>query len=127
LHHQAIVSFTAKRFSIMVLLSHDQLAILSQRIIDLADPLQVILFGSQARGTAGEGSDIDLLIVGDRPMGEVGSRRREIGRIRRGLPHLGVPIDILLFTPEEVERWRHTTNHIVSQALREGTVLYERP
>jgi predicted nucleotidyltransferase len=111
----------------MVTLSNDQLASLSERIIDLAKPQRVILFGSQARGTAKEDSDIDLLIVRDHPTGESGSRRREIGRIRRGLPHLGVPIDILLFTPEEVEQWRHTTNHVVSEALREGKVLYERP
>jgi predicted nucleotidyltransferase len=111
----------------MLTLSSDQLATLSQRIIDLAKPQRVILFGSQARGTAKEGSDVDLLIVREHPTGESGSRRREIGRIRRGLPHLGVPIDILLFTPEEVEQWRHTTNHVVSEALREGKVLYERP
>ena len=89
--------------------------------------VSIILFGSQARGTANVGSDIDLLIVGDRPNQETWSRRREIGRIRRALPLIGRPIDILLFTPEEVESWRHTTNHVVSQALREGMVLYERP
>jgi predicted nucleotidyltransferase len=111
----------------MVTVSNDQLASLAERIIRLVDPCQVILFGSQARGTAEEGSDIDLLIVGDRSPGETWSRRREIGRIRRNLPFIGVPIDILFFTPEEVERWRDTTNHVVSEALREGIVLYERP
>ena len=111
----------------MVTVSDDQLASLAQRIIDLANPRRVILFGSQARETAREDSDIDLLIVGDRPTGETGSRRREIARIRRGLPLLGIPIDILLFTPDEVEKWRHTTNHVVSDAMREGKVLYERP
>jgi len=111
----------------MVTVSNDQLASLADRIIRLVNPRQVILFGSQARGTAKEGSDIDLLIVGDRSTEETWSRRREIGRIRRNLPFMGVPIDILLFTPEEVERWRHTTNHVVSEALREGKVLYERP
>ncbi|MGP0069337.1 MAG: nucleotidyltransferase domain-containing protein [Isosphaeraceae bacterium] len=111
----------------MVTVSDDQLASLAQRIIDLANPRRVILFGSQARETAREGSDIDLLIVEDRPMGDQRSRRREIARIRRGLPLLGVPIDILLFTPDEVEKWRQTTNHVVSLALREGKVLYGRP
>jgi len=111
----------------MVTVSNDQLASLAERIIDLANPRQVILFGSQARGTAKEDSDIDLLIIGDRSSGETWSRRREIGRIRRGLPLIGVPIDILFFTPQEVEKWRNTTNHVVSEALREGRVIYERP
>jgi predicted nucleotidyltransferase len=111
----------------MVTVSNDQLASLADRIIRLVNPRQVILFGSHARGTAKEGSDIDLLIVEDRSAEEPWSRRREIGRIRRNLPFVGVPIDILLYTHEEVERWRHTTNHVVSEALREGKVLYERP
>ena len=72
-------------------------------------------------------SDIDLLIIGDRSPDAKWSRRREIGRIRRGLPLIGVPIDILFFTPDEVDKWRHTTNHVVSEALREGRVIYERP
>ena|SRR5271165_2128348 len=111
----------------MVTISNDELASLADRIIDLANPRRVILFGSQARGTAHEGSDIDLLIIGDRSTEKPWNRRREIGRIRRGLPFVGAPIDILLFTPEEIEKWRETTNHVVSEALREGRVIYERP
>jgi predicted nucleotidyltransferase len=111
----------------MVKLSNDQLSILADRIVDLVQPRQVILFGSQARGTAGEDSDIDLLIVGERPSAGSWSRRREISRIRRALPLVGRPIVILLFTPVEIDKWRHTTNHVVSEALREGKVLYERP
>jgi uncharacterized protein len=111
----------------MVTVSTDQLASLAKRINDLANPRQVILFGSQARGTAKEDSDIDLLIIADRSSDAKWSRRREIGRIRRGLPKIGVPIDIRFFTPDEVDKWRDTTNRVVSEALREGKVIYERP
>jgi predicted nucleotidyltransferase len=111
----------------MVKLPDDVLASIAHRIVDVVHPRPVILFGSQARETAGEDSDIDLLIVGERPPGEAWSRRHEIVRIRRALPLVGRPIDILFFTPEEIEKWRHTTNHVVSEALREGRVLYERP
>ncbi len=110
----------------MAKVSSDTLASLAERIIHLANPHRVILFGSQARGTLNESSDIDLLIIGDRSSGESWSRRREIGRIRRGLPVSATPIDILFFTPDEIEKWRHTTNHVVSEALREGRILYER-
>ena len=111
----------------MTAISNDELASLADRIIHLANPRRVILFGSQARGTANEGSDIDLLIIGERSSEKTWNRRREIGRIRRGLPLMRVPVDILLFTPDEVDKWRDTTNHVVSEALREGKVLYERP
>ena len=100
---------------------------LTRQIVSAVDPSRIILLGSQARGTAGAESDIDLLIIRGRPAGTGWSRRREIGAIRRGLARVGVPIDILLFTPEEVERWKDTTNHVVSIALKEGKVLYERP
>jgi predicted nucleotidyltransferase len=110
----------------MKTVSRDQLAAIADAIRRVANPRLVILFGSQARGTANEHSDIDLLIVGDRPLGEAWSRRREIGRIRRNLPPTRIPIDILFFTPEEVRRWRDTTNHVISEAFQEGEVLYER-
>lgn len=111
----------------MVVVTDDFLESLADRIVELAHPRQVILFGSRARGTAREDSDLDLLIIRDRSGEEPWSRRREIGRIRRSLASVGLPIDLLLYTPEKIEQWRHTTNHVVSEALREGKVLYERP
>ena len=109
-----------------VIISREQLTAIADAIKQTANPELVILFGSQARGTANEDSDVDLLIVGNRPLNEAWSRRREIARIRRCLPPLKVPIDILFFTPDEVLRWKDTTNHIVSEAFREGEVLYKR-
>ena len=110
----------------MIAVTDDALATLTEAVVRIADPRLVLLFGSQARGTAGEDSDVDLLIVGDRPADGSWSRRLEIGKIRRALPRLGVGIDILLFTPEEVEQWRGSLNHVIGDAFREGKVLYER-
>src|SRR4051812_27629740 len=78
-------------------------------------PQRVILFGSHARDSANETSDVDLLIVGDRNTGAKWNRRQEIGRIRRDLPSLGVPIDIILVSPDEIEKWSGTTNHIIAE------------
>ena len=104
----------------------DQIAAISKAIIDVADPVLVILFGSQSRGTANKNSDIDLLVVGERPHGRSWSRRRIVGDIRRSLPVLNVPVDILFYTPDEMLRWENTTNHIVREARTKGDVLYER-
>ncbi len=104
-----------------------QLATISKAIVEVANPLLVILFGSQSRGTANNNSDIDLLIVGERPANKPWSRRKAVGVIRRSLPALSVPVDILFYTPDEVRRWKDTTNHVVRRAFNEGDVLYERP
>jgi predicted nucleotidyltransferase len=114
-------------FSQMSCITEEQLDQITERIARAVNPERVILFGSQARGTTDERSDIDLLIVGGRPSDSGWSRRREIGRIRRSIPRVGIPVDIVLFTPDEVDRWKDTTNHVVSEAIREGRVIYERP
>ena len=110
----------------MTTVSKDQLVSITNAIRQVSNPRLVILFGSQARGTADQYSDIDLLIIGDRPM-QKWSRRLEIGKIRRSLPPFKIPIDILFFTPQEVQKWRSTTNHIIREALQQGEILYERP
>ena len=98
-----------------------------REIVRVSSPDRVLLFGSQATGAASEGSDIDLLVIG--PPSDLGrwSRVAEIGKIRRNLPVLGIPFDILFYTPEEAERRRGWNNHVVADAFRTGRILYERP
>ena len=111
----------------MSLVTQDLLDEMTEVIVEAMSPVSVILFGSHARDQARGASDVDLLIVMNRPFGSADSRREEMARIWRLLAHFPVAQDILLFTPEEVERWRHTKNHVVARAHREGRVLYERP
>src|SRR4051794_38269998 len=106
--------------------SDDQLLALTGSIVSTLDPVAVILFGSQASGTAHEDSDVDLLIIDDKPFGRTRSRRATIVSTRRRLPRIGVPIDLLVFDTTEAARWRDTTNHVIATAYQEGRVLYER-
>ena len=46
-------------------LDQDTLNAIVTRIVDVADPEKIILFGSAARGEMGPHSDVDLLIVKD--------------------------------------------------------------
>jgi uncharacterized protein len=96
-------------------------------ILAASDPDRVILFGSAARGEVGPDSDVDLLVVEKESAFEGRSRWAESSRIRKALWRFPVPIDILLFTPEEVEKWKDATNHVIARSLREGRVLYDRP
>ncbi len=97
-----------------------------QAIVRTADPDRILLFGSRARGTSAPGSDLDLLIVEDQPFTAGRSRRREMARIWQALPDLAVPTDILVYSREEFERWRHSRNHVIGRAVREGKLLYAR-
>ena len=95
-------------------------------VVEASDPERIILFGFTVRGDAGPDSDVDLLVV-EKESSFKGGRRSESSRIRRALWRFSVPIDILLFTPEEVDKWKDSTNHIIARSLREGRVLYDRP
>jgi uncharacterized protein len=97
-----------------------------QIIVDTANPEQIILFGSQARGEPRDRSDIDLLIVESEPFGAERSRRLEMARLWRALASIPIPKDILVYSRDEVEYWRDSLNNVIAKALREGKVLYER-
>jgi len=92
-----------------------------KRIAERCHPKTIILFGSHARGEARIDSDIDLLIIApsDEP------RWQRTIPVYRLLAGLGVPKDIVWWTPEEVNEWREVKSHFINTALREGRVLYE--
>ncbi len=92
------------------------------RIVDIAQPLYVYLFGSRARGEAQGNSDYDFLIVEDRPV----HTRRESARIRRHLRGFSVPIDILVARLEQFERYKNQPGLIYHKVLDEGTLCYAR-
>lgn len=97
-----------------------------ERIVQTARPEQVVLFGSAARGDGDKCSDVDLLVIQAEPFGRSRSRIAEIGRIERALGATPIPTDILIYSADEVERYRDAPNHIVCQALTEGLVVYAR-
>ncbi|MSS73624.1 MAG: nucleotidyltransferase domain-containing protein [Candidatus Latescibacteria bacterium] len=93
-----------------------------RRIVERFDPEKVILFGSHARGTAGPDSDVDLLVI----KRVVGSKRKERLEIRAALRGIGLAKDVVLATPEEMEKYRDLVGTIIHPAMREGKVLYFR-
>ena len=96
------------------------ISIMTKRIVRGFDPLQIILFGSQARGDAHPQSDIDLLVV----FAEIDDKRKTAVDIRIALADLPVAKDILVSTPEELERHRTRIGSVLRYAQREGKILY---
>lgn len=90
------------------------------RIGEAMRPIQVLLFGSYAQGTATEDSDLDLLVV----MESRGPRYKQSAQIRDLFWPPKTPMDILVYTPEEVRRWNGVTNHVLTNAFKTGKVLY---
>ena len=99
------------------------IATMVDRIVGRFHPSRVVLFGSQARGTANEWSDVDLLVV----VGEAPDKRRAAVEIRRLLGDMSVSKDIVVTTPDEIARRGHVVGTVLHAALREGKVVYERP
>ena len=81
--------------------------------------IKVIAFGSVARGESDAWSDLDLIVVAetDRPFVE---RFKDFA----GLYDVCSSLDLLIYTPAELDRKIADENTIVTQALREGVVLH---
>lgn len=98
------------------------LSAMADRIVRDFHPVQILLFGSHARGEAGPDSDVDLLVV----LPEVADKRRAAVAIRRALREFPVCKDIIVTTLEEIARRGELVGTVLRPALREGIVLYER-
>src|SRR5688572_28399607 len=98
------------------------IAEMTRRIVEKFDPLQVILFGSQARGDAHADSDVDLLVV----FPHVENSFTTAVAILEELSGLGMAKDVVVTTPDEIEAWGKLIGTVLEPALREGRVLYER-
>ena len=91
-----------------------------RRVVEVAQPERIILFGSAARGEMTRHSDVDLLIVRDG-----GDALDMMFRIYRRLRGVGVPVDALVVSPADVARYRDSHALIIKPALREGRTIYE--
>jgi len=92
-----------------------------RRIIEVADPSRIVLFGSRARGNNRPNSDLDLAVIIDAPDEEV--RRRLPHRVLRGI---GMEVSLIVVSKEKYDRHRPWLNSVFHSIDREGVVLYDR-
>ena len=94
---------------------------ITRRIVLTAHPHKIVLFGSRGRAEERPDSDWDILVIADseRP------RHERAGPLYSALSDMREPVDILVYTPEEVEEWKDVPQALVTAATREGKVLYE--
>ena len=92
-----------------------------RRILTVAKPDKIILFGSAAIGRMTRDSDIDLLIVEP----ELGNRQEEYVRVRKAIGHVEHPVDVLFISTEWFEDSKNVIGGIAYPANKYGKVIYE--
>ncbi len=91
-------------------------------ILAAGTPLKIVLFGSRARGEAGPGSDLDILIVEESNL----PRYKRAARYLRALVGVFPAKDVVVWTPAEIEAWSQVPGAFITTAMREGKTLYAR-
>ena len=94
---------------------------LTALLIEAAKPKRIIMFGSQARGEAGDDSDLDVMVVEE----GVSDRAAEMVRLNRLLRSLDIPVDLLVVSAEKFNYWCDTPGNVYFEAATDGKVLYE--
>lgn len=105
------------------MLSRDQIRALVDEIVQGYQPESVYLFGSYATDTASSDSDLDLFIVKSTPSRKV-DRSLEVRNVIKHYPLTG--LDIIVYTPEELEMAKNDVVNIGKEAVTTGKLLYER-
>lgn len=101
-------------------LSEQKVQEIVRRIVEVAQPEKIILFGSAARGQLGPNSDVDVMVV------KSGVHRRKLaGDIYMKLYGVGQAVDVVVVTPEDIERYGKCPALVIEPALREGRLVYD--
>ena len=86
------------------------------------NPDKIILFGSYATEHPNEDSDLDLFVIKDtdlpRPLRAVQVRKMLYGSM--------IPIDLIVYTPGEIDESKENRFSFVYEVLKSGKTLYER-
>jgi predicted nucleotidyltransferase len=96
---------------------------ITRTIVERFQPRRIVLFGSRARGDHQPDSDLDLFVEMETPRAL--PERATAIRMVFGLHPW--PMDLIVYTPEEVARLRGRTGTFLATIESEGKVLYERP
>jgi len=104
------------------MINESQIQQVAVQLGNAANALQVILFGSYARGEANDRSDVDLMVVAESDL----PRHRRAVNLYKHLRPYPFGMDIVVYTPEEIEDGKKSTLSFVSTVFREGKKLYER-
>ena len=100
---------------------HEKLKKITKIIVDTSHPSKVILFGSHTKGNTNIDSDYDILIIKESNL----PRPKRSLAIRKRLRGLKTPIDILVYTQKEIDKYKDIKTSFIYDVISTGKVLYE--
>lgn len=92
------------------------------KIKDFFDPEKIYLFGSYARGNPSDVSDIDIFVI-KATNAPFHKRGRQLRALFKGT---GIPLDILVYSPDEIKKLRDIKGNMVNEILNSGVTVYEK-
>lgn len=93
-----------------------------EKLVAAYSPQKVILFGSHAFGNPDSDSDIDLLIIKDTQesfFDRLATARRAVSGA-----HKGIPLDILVLTPQELDARLKSGDQFLTDIFENGQLIY---
>jgi predicted nucleotidyltransferase len=108
------------RWNAKWLVTEEKVSEAVSRIVNAANPLKIIAFGSRARGTSKPDSDLDLAVIVE----SVQPGKRPVSSAI--LTDLCLPVDLLVRSIEHHDRFKPFLNSVHYDIAQEGVVLYDR-
>jgi predicted nucleotidyltransferase len=104
------------------MIEKDKIDEIIKMIINGYNPDKIILFGSYAIGNPNENSDLDLFVIKDSDL----LRPQRTTFVRKMIAGAMVPIDLIIYTPKEIEETIENKYSFVYEVINTGKILYER-
>jgi len=115
-----LIGFHLLSYYFWIMINEQDIRQVAIQLGTAANANQVILFGSYARGDANENSDVDFMIIAESDLPRY-KRSRELYKIFKPYPF---GMDLIVYTPQEIEKAKKSPISFVSNVLREGKTLY---
>ena len=94
-----------------------------QKIVGAFRPRRIVMFGSRAQGETRPDADVDLMV--EMETDDLPAQRVRMIDALFGLRRWAM--DVIVYTPQEVEQHRQYRNSLIRMIESEGKVLYEQP
>lgn len=94
---------------------------ITNKIIKEYKPEKIILFGSFAVGKSHKDSDVDLFIIKKSRKPKV----ERLAKVEKILSKRTLPVDILVYTPKEVEERLSLRDFFIEDIIKKGKLLYD--